>query len=67
MCLLERGRHRLRMTGSSWMAVWPRAAVALSAGPVATALPGSEVWAVLLQPLFRFEIQRMEEEAAEYL
>lgn len=44
---LERGRCRLRMTGPSWMAVGPGAAVALSACPVATALPGSE----LLQPL----------------
>lgn len=40
---LERGRDRLRMTGPSWMAVGPGAAVALSACPVATALPGSEL------------------------
>lgn len=55
MCLPERGRDGLRMTGSSWMTVGPEAAVALSARPVATALPGSEPWAVLLQPLIRLE------------
>lgn len=56
MRLLERGRDRLRMTGSSWMAVGPGAAVALSARPLATALPGSELWAVLPQPLISQEI-----------
>lgn len=35
----------LRMTGPSWMVVGPRAAVALSACLVATALPGSGLWA----------------------
>lgn len=49
---LERGGDRLRMTGPSLMAVGPGAAVTLSACPAATALPGSEPWAVLLQLLF---------------
>ena len=39
---LERGRGRLRMTGSSWMAVGPGAAVGLSACPVATAHPQAQ-------------------------
>lgn len=56
MRLLERGRDRLRVTGSSWMAVGPGAAVALSARPLATALPGSELQALLPQPLIRQEI-----------
>jgi len=34
---------RLRMTGPSWLAVGPGAAVAISAGPVAGALPGKEL------------------------
>lgn len=49
---LDRERERQRMTGPCWMAVGPEAAVALSVYPVATALPGSELWAVLLQTLF---------------
>lgn len=48
--LQERSRRRLGMTGFSWTAAEPRAAVALSARPVATLRaprtpPPSRIWA----------------------